>query len=295
MSLHDESMSYGTFHHYRVPQSTPYGWYCSLCRAAGRPNGNAGSIKPGEWAYGCRKFNVGCCKECLERGEAVCHAELVTLAQAEKAARAEKRLTAERWGNQYRRRNQVQKILKEHDNDEYGFHTHLVPYDGNIWYCPHCENKNLKPDSISYSNQLLNVGCCEDCFMQHKKSGDLKSMRSTAMKEGFHKHRASNTKERHFLCDLCNTVVDDGEKMYGNRQIDSDACAHCIARYAERYRNEDDALTEVAYRLRQHAARKGKFSVDESLCGGNTAPTMAMLYKQTQEAARQAERSQRGS
>jgi len=274
--LHSLSSLEGTFEHFRIPQTLPKGvayFKCDLCE---------GKLEAGAWVYGNRQLNLDACLGCQESlGEPECRCELVDIYEerqdviylehkidesvnelqtsyfvqvidylSDKVNQLMSTSGQERVELLDSHRADVGAIVPD---DEIHFTAYPIKRKpGSTWVCDLC-NSTPADGTLEYGNKELNIGCCEACFKPYEAQGTsgLRKCHALLLKKGFQFQLCPSP---YFKCDFCQEKLLKGDKVFGSRQLNVDACMFCIQDTAQ----DDPKQVAMAAHLRTLAAEKGK-------------------------------------
>jgi len=283
----------GTFEHFRIPQTLPKGvayFKCDLCE---------GRLESGEWVYGNRQLNLDACLLCQESlGEPECRRELVDIYEESLDVEyLEHRIEeiVNKLQTSYfvqvidylkNKVNQLMSTPAQERVELVASHTedigaivrdeevHFSAYPikrmtGCGWCCDLCDS-DPADGTLEYGNKDLNIGCCEECFKHFEAHGSagLRQCQALLLKKGFAFQKVPSEGPigwfKRWHCDLCEEHLSKGDEVFGSRELNVDACMHCVKR-SNRDQLDRNQI-EIAAHLRVLAAEKGNLPGFNACC-----------------------------
>merc|ERR1711964_946773 len=128
------------------------------------------------------------------------------------------------------------------------------------WGCDLCDS-DPADGTLEYGNKDLNIGCCEECFKHFEAHGSagLRQCQALLLKKGFAFQKVPSG---WFKCDLCEEHLSKGDEVFGSRELNVDACMHCVNGNT----GGDHNQVELAALLRVLAAEKGNLPGFNACC-----------------------------
>merc|ERR1711964_593085 len=149
------------------------------------------------------------------------------------------------------------------------------------WCCDLCDS-DPADGTLEYGNKDLNIGCCEECFKHFEAHGSagLRQCQALLLKKGFAFQKVPSEGPsgwfKRWHCDLCEEHLSKGDEVFGSRELNVDACMHCVKR-SNRDQLDRNQI-EIAAHLRVLAAEKGNLPGFNACCSRDCCTSCCLPF-----------------